>query len=136
MKNLTTQGVGATQKAQPVEQKIKYCLYARKSTENEECQILSIDSQIKEMLRLAERESLDIVEIKRESHSAKETGTRPIFNEIIEDIKQGKYNAILTWAPDRISRNARGSGQDSGFNGCQTSDRDKDLWAKIQQFTK
>lgn len=86
--------------------KIKYCLYARKSTESEERQILSIDSQVKEMLQLAEREGLDVVEIKRESHSAKDTGQRPIFNEIVEEIRQGKFNAILTWAPDRISRNA------------------------------
>ena len=85
---------------------IKYCLYARKSTESEERQILSIDSQIKEMLLLAEREGLEIVEVKRESHSAKETGQRPVFNEIIEEIKQNRFNGILTWAPDRISRNA------------------------------
>ena len=86
--------------------KVKYCLYARKSTESEERQVLSIDSQIKEMLILAEKENIEIVTMKRESHSAKETGQRPIFNEIVEEIKQGKYNGILTWAPDRISRNA------------------------------
>ncbi len=86
--------------------KAKYCLYARKSTESEERQVLSIDSQIKEMLELAEREGLDVVELKRESHSAKETGQRPVFNEIVDEIKEGKFNAILTWAPDRISRNA------------------------------
>ncbi|MFA6430444.1 MAG: recombinase family protein [Candidatus Paceibacterota bacterium] len=86
--------------------KARYCLYARKSTESEERQVLSIDSQIKEMLQLAERENLEIVCMKRESHSAKETGQRPIFNEIVEEIKQGKFNGILTWAPDRISRNA------------------------------
>lgn len=86
--------------------RVKYCLYARKSTESEERQVLSIDSQIKEMLQLAEREGLEIVTMKRESHSAKETGQRPIFNEIIEELKQGKFNGILTWAPDRISRNA------------------------------
>lgn len=86
--------------------RIKYCLYARKSTESEERQILSIDSQIKEMLQVAERENLDVVEIKRESHSAKDTGQRPVFNELIDEIKQGKFNGILTWAPDRISRNA------------------------------
>lgn len=95
---------GQTDQIQPT--KIKYCLYARKSTESEERQILSIDSQVKEMMQLAEREDLDIAEIKRESHSAKETGQRPIFNEIVEEIKQGKFNGILTWAPDRISRNA------------------------------
>jgi len=86
--------------------RVKYCLYARKSTESEERQVLSIDSQIKEMLELAEREGLEIVTMKRESHSAKETGQRPVFNEIIEEINGGKFNGILTWAPDRISRNA------------------------------
>lgn len=86
--------------------KSRYCLYARKSSESEERQVLSIDSQIKEMLQLAEREGLEIVSMKRESHSAKETGQRPVFNEIVEEIRDGKYNCILTWAPDRISRNA------------------------------
>ncbi len=85
---------------------VRYVLYARKSTESEERQVLSIDSQIKEMLILAEREGLEIVAMKRESHSAKETGQRPVFNEIVNEIKDGKYNGILTWAPDRISRNA------------------------------
>lgn len=86
--------------------KVKYCLYARKSTESEEAQILSIDSQIKEMLQMAERDHLEIVEIKKESHSAKEAGQRPVFNEIVDGIKNRKFNGILTWAPDRISRNA------------------------------
>jgi DNA invertase Pin-like site-specific DNA recombinase len=97
-------GMAAKQEAIPV--KVKYCLYARKSSESEERQVLSIDSQIKEMLQLAEREGLEIVTMKRESHSAKETGQRPVFNEIVEEIRDGKYNGILTWAPDRISRNA------------------------------
>ena len=61
---------------------------------------------VKEMLQLAEREDLEIVETKRESHSVKETDQRPVFNEIIEEIRQGKFTGILTWAPDRISRNA------------------------------
>ncbi len=86
--------------------RVKYCLYARKSSESEERQVLSIDSQIKEMLQLAEREGLEIVTMKRESHSAKETGQRPVFNEIVEELRAGKFNGILTWAPDRISRNA------------------------------
>ena len=87
-------------------EKRKYCLYARKSTESEERQVMSIDSQIKEMLQIADREGLEIVSMKRESHSAKETGCRPVFNEIVSEIYEGKYNSILTWAPDRISRNA------------------------------
>jgi DNA invertase Pin-like site-specific DNA recombinase len=106
MQTQTRVNLGQTvRQAQPIIP-VKYCLYARKSSESEERQILSIDSQIKEMLQLAERESLEIVCMKRESHSAKETGQRPVFNEIVEELKQGKFNGILTWAPDRISRNA------------------------------
>ena len=60
-------------------QKIRYVLYARKSTESEERQVLSIDSQVKEMLELAERDGLDVAEIRRESHSAKESGERPVY---------------------------------------------------------
>ena len=86
--------------------KIKYCLYARKSTESDEQQALSIDSQIKEMLAIAERDGLDIAEIRRESHSAKESGQRPVFKELLEDIRQERFNGILSWAPDRLSRNA------------------------------
>ena len=84
----------------------KYVLYARKSTEGDEKQALSIDSQIKEMTQIAEREKLAIVEIRRESHSAKESGQRPVFEEIVRDIDNGIFNAIITWAPDRLSRNA------------------------------
>jgi len=86
--------------------RVKYVLYARKSMESEEQQILSIDSQIKEMLAMAERDHLEVVEIKKESHSAKEAGQRPVFNEIVDELKSGKFNGILTWAADRISRNA------------------------------
>jgi site-specific DNA recombinase len=85
---------------------IRYCLYARKSTEQEDKQALSIESQVKEMQSLAEREGLEIVEIKREAHSSKEVGQRPVYNELIGEIRQGKFNGILTWAPDRLSRNA------------------------------
>jgi len=103
----STQMPGAMTARRDIEHvKVKYCLYARKSTESEEKQVLSIDSQIKEMLQLAERENLEIVCMKRESHSAKETGQRPVFNEIIDELRAGKFNGILTWAPDRISRNA------------------------------
>lgn len=82
-------------------------MYARKSSEDSsEKQALSIDSQVKEMLAIAERENLDVVDIRRESHSAKDSGQRPIFKEILEDIRRERFNGILSWAPDRLSRNA------------------------------
>lgn len=85
---------------------IRYCLYARKSSEQDERQAMSIDSQIKEMSDLAEHENINIVKIKQESHSAKQSLKRPVFNEILKDISDNKYDGILTWAPDRLSRNA------------------------------
>ncbi len=85
---------------------LRYCLYARKSSEDDERQALSIDSQINEMMELARKEGMDIVETRRESHSAKSSGERPEFNQLMIDIDKGLFNAILTWAPDRLSRNA------------------------------
>lgn len=85
---------------------LRYCLYARKSTESDEKQTLSIDSQVKEMLAIAERDGLTVIDIRREAHSAKNSGQRPVFNELLADLRSGRYNAILTWAPDRLSRNA------------------------------
>jgi DNA invertase Pin-like site-specific DNA recombinase len=49
---------------------------------------------------------MNVIEIRRESHSAKAVGQRPVFNSLIDDIRLGKFNGILTWNPDRLSRNA------------------------------
>lgn len=87
-------------------QPLKYCLYAQKSSEQDERQAISIDSQLKEMLALADRDGLNIVETKHGSHSAKESGQRPVFNELLSDLRAGKFNGVLAWAPDRLSRNA------------------------------
>ncbi len=89
----------------------KYILYIRKSSESEDRQVMSLDAQENEMTRIAKRDNLEIVEVIKESHSAKVTGARPEFNRMIKGIRAGKYNAILTWAPDRISRNAGDLGQ-------------------------
>lgn len=86
--------------------KIKYVLYARKSTESDEKQALSIESQVKEMLAIADKEHLEIVDIRREAHSAKDSGQRPVFKELLEDIRHERFNGILVWHPDRLSRNA------------------------------
>lgn len=86
--------------------KLEYCLYARKSSESDERQAMSIDSQIKEIMALAERDGIYVKEVRQESHSAKESGTRPVFMQMIQDLRSGKFNGILTWSPDRCSRNA------------------------------
>ena len=108
---------------------IKYVLYLRKSTESEERQVMSIDSQLNEMVLIGKKERLNIVDIQKESHSAKEQGQRPVFNKIIEKIKSGKYTGILTWAPDRLARNA-------GDLGVLVDLMDKELLKKIKTYTQ
>ncbi|MEI6144216.1 MAG: recombinase family protein [Candidatus Berkelbacteria bacterium] len=90
----------------PGNKKINFCLYARKSTESDELQALSIDSQLKEMLAVADRDELNVIDIRKESHSAKNSAERPVFMSIIKDIRDDKIQGILSWAPDRLSRNA------------------------------
>lgn len=87
-------------------QQLKYCLYARKSSESDERQAMSIDSQLAEMRALAENEGLNVVCELQESHSAKDSGKRPVYNKLLAGLANDEYNAILTWAPDRLSRNA------------------------------
>lgn len=85
---------------------LKYCLYARKSSESDERQAMSIDSQLAEMRALAEIEGLNVVCELQESHSAKDSGKRPVYNKLLKGLANEEYNAVLTWAPDRLSRNA------------------------------
>ncbi|MFH0892786.1 MAG: recombinase family protein [Candidatus Falkowbacteria bacterium] len=101
-----TQALMKTRTQTETELPVSYCLYARKSSEDDERQALSIDSQIKEMLAASQRDGLNIKEVRQESHSAKESGQRPVFMSLLEDVRRGKFSGILTWAPDRLSRNA------------------------------
>lgn len=113
----------------PRGKKINFCLYARKSSESDELQALSIDSQINEMMAIAERSGLKVVTVFKESHSAKDSGERPVFRQMIEDIKLDKVQGILTWAPDRLSRNA-------GDLGILVDFMDQDYLLEIRTFNQ
>jgi len=51
---------------------MRYIIYARKSTESEERQVLSIESQISELREFAAKEKLEIVASLSEAQTAKE----------------------------------------------------------------
>lgn len=89
---------------------IKYFIYTRKSTEEEERQALSIPAQISELKQYAEKENLQIVDIFTESKSAKKPG-RKIFNELLKNIEAGEAQGILSWHPDRLARNSVDGGK-------------------------
>src|ERR1051326_6281840 len=91
------------------ETKIKYILYARKSSEAEDRQVLSIESQIEELDTLCEREKLNVAIKLQESYSAKAPG-REVFNKMIKLIEKGEANAIVAWHPNRLSRNSVDTG--------------------------
>lgn len=67
---------------------------------------MSINSQLAEMRSLAENEGLNVVCELQESHSAKDSGERPIYNKMLKGITEGEYDALLSWDASRISRNA------------------------------
>ena len=89
---------------------LKYCLYARKSSEDETSQEKSIPDQIKYCKEMAKREGIVILHIFQEAKSAKKSNNRPEFNAMIREIKKGTYNAIISYHPDRLARNSLESG--------------------------
>lgn len=89
---------------------IKYFIYCRKSTEDEERQVLSIEAQLAELREYAKRESLFVLKEFTESQTAKEPG-RPIFNQMVAEIEQGNAQGILAWNPDRLARNSIDGGR-------------------------
>jgi DNA invertase Pin-like site-specific DNA recombinase len=89
---------------------LKYFIYCRKSTEEEERQILSIEAQLTELREFAKREGLLIVKEFTESQTAKEPG-RPVFNQMVSEIEQGIAQGILAWNPDRLARNSVDGGR-------------------------
>ena len=84
---------------------MKYFIYCRKSSEEEERQALSIESQLQELREYAEQKGLMVVKEFIESRSAKKPG-RPIFNQMLEAIERCEADGILAWQPDRLSRNS------------------------------
>lgn len=88
---------------------MKYYIYCRKSTESEDRQILSLSAQKRELTEYAEKHRLQIVDTLSESGSAYKQG-REKFNQMVENIQQGKAQGILVWAYNRLARNALDGG--------------------------
>lgn len=94
-------------------EKRRYVIYLRKSTDDESKQVRSISDQRTECLELADRLGVNVREqdIIEESASAKLSGKRPLFDEMLMGFKTGKYHGLISWSPDRISRNMKEAGE-------------------------
>lgn len=79
-------------------------IYARKSTESEDQQILSIDSQVRELKEYADRQGLKIDSVHTESRSAKSPG-RTEFKRLLHMVNRRQIDKIVCWKLDRLARN-------------------------------
>ena len=81
-----------------------HIIYARKSTDTEDKQVLSIDSQIAELKAHALRRGVEVSEVLTEARSAKAPG-RPVFGDLMRRIRRGQIEGVLCWKMDRLARN-------------------------------
>ena len=89
---------------------MKYILYARKSTEEDDRQVLSIEAQLVELQEYAAKEKLEIVASLCEAKTAKEPG-RIKFAEMLAILESGRADGIISWHPDRLARNSVDGGK-------------------------
>lgn len=89
---------------------LKYIAYCRKSEEDDTRQVLSIESQVREVKEYAARRDLHLVDILTESKTAHKPG-REVFNEMLSRLRIGEANAILVWHANRIARNSKDGGE-------------------------
>ncbi|MFH1873769.1 MAG: recombinase family protein [Pseudomonadota bacterium] len=88
----------------------QFFLYARKSTDSEERQVLSIEAQLAELREYAAKEKLCIKEEYIEAMTAKVPG-RPVFDKMVSRIQKGEADGIVAWHPDRLARNSVDGGR-------------------------
>lgn len=84
---------------------MKYFVYCRKSSEENSRQTQSLETQQRILIDLATKLKLEIVDIIRESKSAKDDHNRPLFTSMLERITNGEANGILIVHTDRLARN-------------------------------
>src|SRR3989344_5237235 len=91
---------------------IKYFLYIRKSTDEEDRQVLSLEAQLHELKEFAVRNHIEIIETFLEKKTAKVPG-REVFNSMLDKIDAGLPHpaGILSWNTDRLSRNSVDAGR-------------------------
>ncbi|KKR70395.1 MAG: Recombinase [Candidatus Woesebacteria bacterium GW2011_GWA2_40_7b] len=89
---------------------MKYIGYCRKSTDEKDKQVLSIDQQISSLKEFAKKDKLEIAEFVTEAKTAKDPG-REKFAEVLKKIEAGEAEGIVSWHPDRLARNSIDGGK-------------------------
>jgi DNA invertase Pin-like site-specific DNA recombinase len=88
----------------------RYVVYCRKSTDRDDKQIQSLETQEEHILTYAIKNNLTITTIYKEAHSAKRPNRRPIWDQVLKDLRTRKANCLLVYTISRCSRNPQESG--------------------------
>lgn len=79
-------------------------LYPRVSIDDQVREGFSLDEQEEEMKRLCEYKNYQIYKVYREEGVSAKNMNRPKFQEMIQDLKDGKINRIIVHKLDRLTR--------------------------------
>jgi site-specific DNA recombinase len=90
---------------------LRYGLYSRKSDKEDGDTIKSIEDQKAYWNERAHQHNLLIAKIYEENKSAKIPGTRPVYKQMIADLKAGRIDAVLVWHVNRLARNMAEAGE-------------------------
>ena len=97
-------------------------IYCRKSSEDKDRQILSLDDQERICKELAHDKGFMVLGIYKESKSAKRPDRRPEFKSMVDRVSKGEVKHIFCWKADRLCRNAKEGGtliDHVDYNGMQ-----------------
>ncbi len=82
-------------------------LYPRVSTEDQFRNGHSLDEQKERMLKLCDYKNYEVYKMYEDAGISAENMNRPAFQEMIQDIKDGKINKILVYKLDRLTRSIK-----------------------------
>ena len=83
-------------------------VYIRVSTEDQAREGFSLGEQEKKLLQLCNFKELEVYKVYKDvGISAKDMEHRPQFQEMLQDMKEGKINYIVAYKLDRITRSVR-----------------------------
>lgn len=85
-------------------------IYCRKSTDDEDRQVLSIPAQTETLMALAGQRGITDVDLLSESRTAKMPG-RPVFEALMRRIERGERKLLFCWSIDRLARNPVDAGR-------------------------